>query len=137
MTCLGVGPLGGMFWAELQGTTTPTQASPRSASALPVAPHLVDRSHQVQPACALWAAMTASCEGLPCEASRRHDDLVLAPEVLWSLVVSTGCDSYLLSLGVRCGAQEGMGGGRVFHTPFTLATSSGAFPQFLVWIREF
>lgn len=72
-------------------------------------------------------------------ASRRHDDLVLAPEVLWSLVGVYKCESLSSELWVRYvgHAGWGMGGDEVFHhahLPWQYVWSLPTIPSLDPWV---
>ena len=134
--CLGAGPLGGHVPGRAQGQTTPTQAS--CASALRVAPPLLESVPGATGTCgALW--VTASLWGPAVWASRRHDDWVLAPEVLWSLVGVYRRDSLTSELGVRYVGHAGGGlwGDEVSHTaplPWRYFWSLPTVPSLDPWI---
>lgn len=124
---------------QSSGQTTPTQGLP----ALPLPSLLLLTWLIASPGatgtCALWTQRRP----LPCEGSvgERPPPRRLGLGT-WSPVVFGRCLQVRFPIfwawGQICGARrEGNGRRRGFSTTICLATSSGAFPQFLVWIREF
>lgn len=135
----------GTSWRPCSGQSSgPKPRPPKASPALPLPRFLLLLTWLIASECNRPVLSGRSYDrflkrGLPCERPAATAAWMwhLKSCGLWSGVYR--CDSLSSELGVRyVGQQEGMGGGKGFSTtPIALATSSGAFPQFLVWIREF